>query len=150
MLLRISSYWSVLPHHTAGQLIIHFIIPPTAYTHTLSQTPMYPQGGERASRHLCRYTALRHTQKEAPDNFSIKTQTPTDYPPRTAASNCGLVYQSMHRTSFKYAYTWIKHMYTHLNGTNIYWCHQSVGTDMKEIIYLIDSISPNVGRIILE
>lgn len=26
----------------------------------------------------------------------------------------------------------------------------TVGTDMKEIIYLIDSISPNVGRIILE
>lgn len=41
-------------------------------------------------------------------------------------------------------------MYTHLNGTSIYRCHQSVGTDMKEIICLIDSISPNVGRIILE
>lgn len=78
----ISRYRSVPPHHTTGQLIIHFIISSTTHTHICT-----PQGVEQTRRHPCRYTVPRHTQTQALDNFSIKPQTPTDYPPCTAAAN---------------------------------------------------------------
>lgn len=150
MLLRISSYWSVLPHHTAGQLIIHFIISPTAYrhTHSLRHQCTHREVSEQAG--ICVGTQHWGTPKKKHQIiFQLKLKLP----------------QTTHRAlqlptaaSFIKACTeQVLNMHTHESNTCTHtWMERTfidattVGMDMKEIIYLIDSISPNVGRIILE
>ena len=90
---HISSYRSVPPHHTAGWLIIHFIIPPTTRMHAGWHTHIHTekhttQGGEQTCWHLCRYTAPRLTQTQTPDFFFLfYLKLPQTYPPCTANAN---------------------------------------------------------------
>lgn len=94
---RISSYRSVPPRQTAGRLIIHFIISPTAHTHT------HRRSHGEASKHAGIHAGTQHrgTPKHKRQIiFQLKLKLPQTAHHALQLPTGGLIYQSMRTNKF--------------------------------------------------